>query len=410
MSDRVMRPTQPNERLFHVDALRGVAIFGILVVNMMYFAWPFYYELADIEIWSGTGNTIAQAVIWFFAESNFITMFSLLFGFGFFMLIRRAEARGQNVRSLFARRLLVLLGIGLVHTLFFWVHDVLVYFALVGFLLMLFRNKAPRSLTKWAVASLTVPILFLLVSGGLGALARTSPEGAAEMQAALGEQRELFTAMYDQAFDVYRSGSFAEITMQRTTDFVVEFVGGFLASSLFLIFAMFLTGLQFGKRGMLSDPDAHVETWKSILRWGMIVGVPTSALFTYTGFIGSSIDLGWAGMLHGTLVYVAGPALCLAYVAAIVLACRRERVRRLLAPVAAVGRNALSNYLLQSVVCTTIFYGYGFGLFGTIGPATGLFLTIGIYAVQMIISTYYIRHFRYGPAELVWRKLTYRTV
>lgn len=410
MSNQVMRPTQPSERLFHVDALRGVAIFGILVVNMMYFAWPFYYELADMELWSGTGNAIAQAVIWFFAESNFITMFSLLFGFGFFMLIQRAEARQQKVRPLFVRRLLVLLGIGLVHTLFLWVHDVLVYFALVGFLLLLFRNKDARSLTTWAVASLTVPILFLLVSGGLGALARMSPEGAAEMEAALGGQREMFTAMYDRAFEVYKSGSFAEVTMQRTTDFVLEFFGGFLASSLFLIFAMFLTGLQFGKRGMLTEPDAHVKSWKSVLRWGLIVGVPTSALFTYTGFVGSSIDLGWAGVLHGALVYVAGPALCLAYVAGIVLASRREGVRRVLAPVAAVGRTALSNYLLQSVVCTTLFYGYGFGLLGSIGPAAGLLLTVGIYALQMIVSTYYVRHFRYGPAELVWRKLTYREV
>ena len=109
-------------------------------------------------------------------------------------------------------------------------------------------------------------------------------------------------------------------------------------------------------------------------------------------------------------MFIAGPALCLAYVAAIVRACRSERVRRLLAPVAAVGRNALSNYLLQSVICTTLFYGYGFGLFGSIGPAVGLLLTIGIYVVQMIVSTYYIRRFRYGPAELLWRKLTYRAV
>jgi len=405
-----MRPTQPGERLFHVDALRGVAVFGILLVNMMYFAWPFYHELAGMEIWSGTANRLAQAGIWFFADSNFITMFSLLFGFGFFMLIRRAEAREQHIRPLFARRLLVLLGIGLVHTLLFWVHDVLVYFALVGFLLLLFRNKEPRSLTKWAVASLAIPVGFLLVSGGLGALGRMSPEGAAEMQTALDEQRATFTEMYDRAFEAYRSGSFAEVTVQRMTDFFVEFVGGFLTSSLFLIFALFLTGLQFGKRGMLTNPDAHVEAWKSVLRGGLIVGVPLSAVYTYTGFVANSVDFGWAEVLHGALVFIAGPALCLAYVAAIVLVCRSKRARSLLAPVAAVGRNALSNYLLQSVVCTTIFYGYGFGLFGSIGPAAGLALTVVLYALQMVISTYYIRRFRYGPAELVWRKLTYRRV
>lgn len=410
MSDDVLKPTQPGERLFHVDVLRGVAIFGILVVNMMFFVWPFYHILIDVQPWSGIANDIAQGFIWFFAETNFITMFSLLFGFGFYMLFQRASARQQNVRPLFVRRMFVLLGFGLVHTFFFWVHDVLVYFALVGFLLLLFRNKEPRSLTKWAVAAILIPMMFVLIAGGLGSLAAATPEGAAEMEAALSEQREMFAGMYEQALTTYGSGTFIEVTIQRSIDFVMEFIGSFLTSQLFLILAMFLTGLNLGKRGMFADPETHIEGWNRLLKWGLIVGLPTSAVYTVTGFFMEPMGVGAATTLHGASALVAGPALCLAYVSMIVKACRSERVRRVLSPVAAVGRNALSNYLFQSVICTTLFFGYGFGLYAGFGPAIGLLVTVAIYAVQLAISSWYVDRFRYGPAELLWRKLTYKAV
>ncbi len=410
MSDEALRPTQPGERLFHVDALRGVAIFGILVVNMMFFAWPFYHLLIEVEPWSGLANDMAQGFIWFFTETKFITMFSLLFGFGFFMLFERAAARRQNVRPLFVRRLVVLLGFGLVHTLFFWVHDVLVYFALVGFLLLMFRNKEPGSLTKWAVAAISIPVIVVLALGGLSALAAATPEGAAEMEAAMSEQRAMFAEMYEQALVTYGSGTFIEVTMQRSIDFIIEFIGSFLTSQLFLILAMFLTGLNLGKRGMLTDPEAHMPSWNRLLRWGLIVGLPTSAVYTVTGFLMEPMGAGLAATLHSASAMIAGPAMCLAYVSLIVKGCRSERVRRVFTPVAAVGRNALSNYLLQSVICTTLFYGYGFGLFAGFGPAVGLLVTVAIYAFQLAVSSWYVSRFRYGPAELLWRRLTYRAV
>ncbi len=407
---RGMRPTQPGERIFAIDAVRGVAIFGILVVNMMYFAWPFHAEVAGIELWSSTGDRIAEAAIRFFAEGKFITMFSLLFGLGFSMLITRAEARGARVAPLFVRRLLVLLLIGLVHTLFFWVHDVLVYFALTGFILLLFRNREPRTVLRWAAVFLAVPIVVTTALAALGVLAARSPEAAAQMEAGVAEQRALFAQLYEQAFATYSTGTFAEVTVQRLADFGLEFVGGFVGSSLFLIASMFLIGTWFGRESMFSNVDGNIERWRRLLRVALPVGAVASLAFAWVSLATEPTELSWPLALRTAGMFIGGPALCLSYVAAIVLASRHEFFRRLLQPVANVGRFALSNYLMHSVICTTLFYGYGFGLMGHVGPALGLALTAAIYVLQLVISSLWVRRFRYGPAELLWRRLTYRVV
>lgn len=404
------RPTQPNERIFAIDAVRGVAIFGILVVNMIYFAWPFHAEVVGIELWSSTADLIAETAIRFFAEGKFITMFSLLFGLGFSMLITRAEKRGARVAPLFVRRLLVLLLIGLVHTLFIWVHDVLVYFALTGFILLLFRNREPRTLLRWAALFLAVPIVVAIVLAALAAVAAASPEAAAQMEAGIAEQRAMFERLYEQAFATYSTGTFAEVTVQRLADFSLEFIGGFIGSNLFLIAAMFLLGTWFGRQAMFSDVEGNIDRWRRLFRTALPIGVIASLVYTWASLAAEPLDLSWPFALRTAGMFIGGPALSLTYVATIVLASRREHVRRLLQPVANVGRFALSNYLLQSVICTTLFYGYGFGLMGRVGPAVGLAITVAIYALQLLLSSLWVRRFRYGPAELLWRRLTYRAV
>ncbi|TVQ27485.1 MAG: DUF418 domain-containing protein [Spirochaetaceae bacterium] len=406
-----LRPTQPNERVFAIDAVRGTAILGILVVNMMFFAWPFY-KILTVGSFSGAGtiDRIAELAIWFFAESKFITMFSLLFGFGFSMLMVRAEKAGRSPARLFSRRLFVLLLIGLVHTILFWIHDVLVYFALTGFLLLLFRNRTNRTLLRWAVVFLALPVLFALIMTTLNTVVWTSPEAVAEFESGVTAQREMFEDFYAQAMTVYSSGTFLEITTQRVFDFIMEFIGGFLAGSVFLIMAMFLIGTVIGRRGMLQNPSAHLDSWRKLLRTAAPIGIIGSAVYTWAHAMTVPLALNWPSFFQTLGVYVGGPALSLAYVACIVLFVQSESGKRLFTPVAAVGRYALSNYLFQSVVCTTLFYGYGFGLFGQVRPALGLLLTLVIFSIQMGLSMLLVRRFRYGPAEWVWRKLTYQAL
>lgn len=400
-------PTLPGERIAVIDVIRGVAIFGILVVNMMYFAWPFYHEAAGIALSATRADRVIEIGIWFFAEGKFITMFSLLFGVGVAMLIERAVLQGADQTRLLVRRMASLLLIGLVHTVFFWAHDVLVYFALIGFMLLLFRNSPPRQLQRWVVAVLLLPIVATAGIVGMSAYRRATSGTAVGIESAAAQQQAWFAELYERALEVYRSGSFLEVTGQRVLDFVMEFAGGFLMSSLFLILGMFLTGLYIGKLRLLQDRDSHVLWWRKLLVRCAPIGVLGSLLFVYGRWAGDPLSQSWPAVFRAVGAFAGAPALSLTYVSAIVLLTRSSWGYKALAPFAAVGRTALTNYLLQSVICTTLFYGYGFGLFGRITPAPGLLLTLVIFSVQLILSNIWVRYFRYGPAELLWRRLTY---
>ncbi len=401
-------PTAASERLIHIDVIRGFAVLGILTVNMMYFAWPAYHELVGIELSRSRADHLVENAVRLLAEGKFLTMFSLLFGVGVVMLLERAEAAGADARRLLVRRMVVLLGIGLIHTVFVWVHDVLVYFALIGFVLLLFRDTPAEELPRWIAVVLLLPVVGTLAIAGINTFTGRTAAGAAELQATVADQQAWFGELYKRAFEAYARGSYLQVTAQRLFDFAIEFVGGFLMSSFFLILAMFLTGLYIGRRGLLRDASSRLDWWKRTLKRAAPVGLLGSLLLTYGHWTGEPVARSWPLVMRAVGTFVGAPALCLVYVSALVLLMHRPLARSLLTPLAPVGRMALSNYLLQSLICTTVFYGYGFGLFGRVGPAQGLVLTVVIFGMQIVLSNIWLRILPYGPAELLWRRLTYR--
>lgn len=353
-------------------------------------------------------DQVATWLVSFFATSKFYTLFSLLFGLGFSIMLTRARERGTAFVPFYLRRLLVLLGFGLIHAVFIWIGDILVTYALMGALLLLFSwVKRPRTLLIWALALFLLPLPFYgLGVAGLTFL-QTQPEIAAEFDAELATSLATFEADLAQAQAVYRDGNFLEITAQRWNE-LATLVWPFMLFTAPSVLMMFLIGAYFGRREVFAHVEQHLPLFRRLLIFGLLVGVPMNLLYAnLVGANGVTLSgltqlLGGAGALH-----IGGPAQSLAYVGAFALLSQVAVGKRLIGLLAPVGQMALSNYLLQSIVCTLIFYGYGLGLSGSLGPAQGLVLTFVIFGLQIPLSHFWMRRFRYGPAEWLWRTLTY---
>jgi uncharacterized protein len=399
-------PVQQAERVQIVDILRGFALFGILLVNMAFFIHPFQSAVFPLDPATPWYDKAAAWLIKFLGEGKFYTLFSMLFGLGLTLLMSRIEARGGRFVPLYLRRLLVLLGIGLVHALLIWIGDILILYAVIGFLLILFRNAKPRTLLIWAVILIALPILFNTAVTGLVELGRSVPEGAEQIDLAFAEVEAGFVADLERAYRVYPVGTFAEITEQRIYDYSTMVLNYSFVMA-FSILGMFLIGVYFGKRQLFQNLEANRSFFTKLLLAGLLIGLPAN--FYYATHVGSLtlLDLSWENLLLQVAQLIGAPLLSLAYVSAFSLLALSPVFGKRLSVLAPVGQMALTNYLTQSIVCTTIFYGYGLGLFGQVGAAAGIGLTLVIYLLQIPISHWWMKRFKYGPAEWLWRSLTY---
>ena len=383
-------PVPGQERIAAIDVLRGVAILGILVVNMGLFSRP---EGVTVD---GT----AERLIYFFAQEKFKTLFSFLFGLGLAVQMLRAEARGVRFVPLYVRRLCVLFLIGVAHFLFVWDGDILHDYAENGFILLLFRRRSLRTLLVAAGIFLAVPVLFYGLTTYYGATHRVSGpllrwiswETGPEDQQTIDENRR-----------VYSRGTYGEQVALRAGELPADVTPD---SDDAFVLAAFLLGLYAGRRRILHDIPAHLPFIRRVQRWGLAIGVFGNGVFALVGAFDPS-PTSVAQNVGRLCLVVAAPALTFCYAATIVLLMRQEHWRRRLAPLAAVGRTALSNYLLQSLICTTLFYSFGLALFGNVGPVLGLALTGAIFVVQVPLSVWWLRRFQFGPVEWVWRSLTY---
>ena len=399
-------PVQQTERVQIVDILRGFALFGILFVNMTIFSRPFQSLLMAADPAAPWYDRAGEWLIHFLGESKFYSLFSLLFGLGLTLLMERIETRGGKFVPLYMRRLLVLLVIGVVHAFLIWVGDILIVYAVIGFLLILFRKAKPRTLMTWAIILLTIPFLFTAGSTALVELARSIPEGAAQIDQTFAQVEAGYVADIKRAERVYPGGTFAEITTQRAYDYTSMGFISFFALG-FNVLAMFLIGVWFGKRQIFQNLETNHPFFRKLLTWGLIIGLPANALYATLIMPISRFQTSWSALLASFALTIGAPLLSLAYVSALALLAGTPTWGKRLSMLAPVGQMALTNYLTQSIVCTLIFYGYGLGLFGQMGMAAGIGLTIVIYLLQIPISHWWMKRFQYGPAEWLWRSLTY---
>lgn len=367
-----------------VDALRGAALLGILLVNMLAFSGPYFGEVLPLSFWHAPVDRWTEWGVLVLAEGAFYSSFSLLFGLGFALQLRRGERRGESALPRYRRRLLWLLVIGLAHLLLIWFGDILSHYALIGLLLTLFAAAAPRGLLRASLALLLLASLFYLLAG----------PGQAQFRAET-DPAELIR--------LYRDGGPGEILAHRLErGFDALLATPFLAPGLLWLF---LLGFAAGKIGVFDDPDTH----SGLLRRTRALALPVALVCKglYGWLLLTRPENPFSFLLSTGL---GGPALGLVYTTSLALLLRDPGLLALLRPLAAVGRMALSNYLAHSVVFTLLFYGYGFGLYGSLGPATTIWFAFGLYALQLALSSWWLARFRFGPAEWLWRSLSYGRV
>lgn len=399
-----LRPVRGGRRITTLDALRGFAILGILLVNIELFYGPdFWLLLAGESALTGLDRVLGFLIV-FLAQSKFYSIFSFLFGLGLVMQTVRAEERGRSSGRLLGRRLTVLALFGLVHAVLIWSGDILLTYALLGFVFLLFRHRSARTLLVWAAILLILPPLLLLAGGFLALLATLTPEGAQAISEAAAGQNEFIRGVADSATEAYGSGSYGDMVVQRLREIAL-----WASNLIFLgpnIFGMFLLGGAVMRAGWLEDLDAHRTGIRRAGLIGLTVGLPLNLVAAYATILNpggaAGVAILWIGQ---SCQLIGGPVLALGYIGLATILFRRYAETGPVRWTSAVGRMALTNYLAQSVICTTIFY--GLSLYGETSLAAALVLCGAIYILQLFWSPIWLSRFSYGPMEWLWRRLTY---
>lgn len=398
MSAISVGPIAQTERIDAVDVLRGLAVGGILIGNMQWFAgWGIMPP--SLAAAAPVADQITNFLVHFFIEGKFYSIFSLLFGFGFALQITRAEERGDTNASVFKRRLFWLLVIGLLHAYLLWAGDILSVYAVMGFVLLLFRRKSDASLLKWAFWLMVVPIVSYTLIYFLFA-AFVPANAIAEMEAAI-------AGRWQSSVDQVTQGGFISILTGYNLEYIVgRYAGLIIGMRLPKILAMFLLGLYAYRRGVFHDPVTHRPFIKKVFVFSLMIGLVGNIIFALLAGNESPFPPTPAAIV-GVLAYAFSvPALAIAITALVLL--MWPTFKRLLSIFAPVGRMALTNYIMQTVICVIIFYGYGLGLFGWFGALYATLTALAIFAFLIAVSTLWLRYFKYGPLEWIWRQLTYK--
>lgn len=402
-------PTTPEERINLIDILRGLALFGIIAANMRGFAGPLTSYFQPGLVWKSPADYWVQAFVDTFIQGKFITIFAFLFGVGFVVQFSRLEKRHSRPVRVYSRRLLALILIGAVHQLLFWWGDILLTYALGGFLLIPFRKRQSKTVLIWAVCLMLAPIV-----GGAGFLAyrRLRPEPphkVEENKKKAVEERAKREADMWKTIRVYQTGSYAAIFQERLGELKRQ--NRSQPFAVLYTFPIFLLGLWVWRRGVLQDPEAHRARLQKGLLIGALIGIPANLVFTWGAHVvQSQLQTGppTPFALAGFLIGIFGrPALSMSYGCALGLLFLSAAWRPRLMPFAAIGRTALSNYFFQTIAGTTIFYGYGGGAFAKVSLAWLLVLSVVLYALEAPLSRWWLSRYRFGPAEWIWRSMTY---
>ncbi len=415
-------PVRPSERIAEIDILRGFALLGILLINLLYFDAPLTLRGSTaVDLYPGRLDKAVRWIMDFFVAGKFNALFSFLFGVGFAIQMDRAAARGAPFAGMYLRRLVTLLAFGLAHAVLIWDGDILHVYAGIGLALVLVRKLRDRWLWGMVVCCTLLPIGHWLVAMARG----EKPPRTAEQRLERGLDelriygrgeyilpridRDKATRALKAPLRVTGNGTYPQTVADRISNLIFQYRYGEIAWFWLTAGTTLLIGFIAGRRRFFQDIPGHLPIIRKITWWSAGVGLALAAAFA----IGRSLATGggdWTNALNvvtRVLYTVQRPFLCAFYMGVVVLLAQRPVWRAAMSPLASVGRMPLTNYLMQSVIATTLFYGYAFGLYYRISPAVGILIAFAIFAVQVAYSAWWMARFRFGPMEWLWRTLTY---
>lgn len=378
-----LQPVSTNERVKAIDLMRGFSLFGILIINMLAFHSPFSY-IDPYKWFNGNLNEGMYLVIDIFIQASFYPLFAMLFGYGLAMQFMRAEAKQRPFMPVAVKRLAVLLLFGIIHAFLIWYGDILITYAIMGFLLIGMIRLPSSWLMSFAAIIYAVPHVLLL---GIMFIA-----AAADPNIYVGYME------IESSIQSYQSGSFAEIFSQRLADWTYSnnFLNYIILTATILPFLM--VGAAAGKWRLIERTQEKRKLWLFLA----IVPLSIGLLLKSAPFL---FEPNYAFVYLQDIF--GGPLVAIGYAAIIALLAQKNSMQKLLSPLAKVGRMSLTIYITQSILATLIFYSYGFGLYGQVDLLTGTLIAIGIFVVQLIFAELWFEKFSRGPLETVWRKWTY---
>jgi uncharacterized protein len=372
------------------------------------------------------GSTGAHLVTWvathLFFELKFMTVFSALFGAGLVVMFQRATARQRPLAKVYYRRILWLLIFGLVHAYALWVGDILVTYAITGMVIFLFRRRSAKTLIIVGCAVLLIPPLTAIGFGVYVQKMQTAKsevaalsaagESPSEMQQGLVENWEEFRPYFDptpeeieEELEIYRNGYIGMVRHRAPRAFMAQTMA-VAFSMLWRTGGIMLLGMALMKLGVFSAMRSR-GFYRRCIFWGYGLGLPLVA-FSAWDLIRVHWTMPHAIQVSSHLNYYGSLAVALGHVGMVMLVCQSQVLPDLRRRLSAVGRMAFSNYILHTLLCTTIFYGYGLGLFGHLNRLPLMLFVPAIWLLQLWLSPWWLSRFRYGPVEWLWRSLTYR--
>lgn len=415
-------PVTARERIASIDTLRGVAVLGILVMNIYGFAMPFVAYQNPLAMGGTEWYNIGT---WFFThiffDQKFMTIFSILFGAGLAMMVMRAEETGAKYGGNWYRRNFWLLLIGAAHGYFIWFGDILFHYALMGMLIYPLRKLSPKALIITACVLLPIGLLMAVGGGTYMAQLQESGQEIQQLQEAgeaLSEEQEAildqldamsaFTKPPEQQVEEDTAaylGSYGDAFEQRrpivqmlqtqaTISFIIWRVGGLM-----------LLGMALMKLGILSA-ERDLSYYRKMMLIGYGLGLPVM-VFSAWNMHAHQWEMLWMFSVGGIPNYFGSILVAFGHIALVMTIVKTGAFSQLTVRFAAVGRMAFTNYLMHSLVMTTVFYGYGFGLYGQIPRIWQMAFVAGMLGFQLWFSTFWLQRNRFGPAEWLWRSLTY---